>query len=81
MSALVAGVGAHDGKAAYQSRFVSGGIQTQWRQYNAIAATSALHQEIAIPFLRHGQCEGDTELLSANSGSAIDHPLYATVRG
>jgi hypothetical protein len=38
-----------------------------------------LHQEIAIPFLRHGKRKLDAKFLAADSGTAIDHTLDSAV--
>ena len=46
---------------------VSCSIQTERGQHHSVSATSALHQEIAVPFVRHGEREVDPKLFAANS--------------
>ena len=60
-------------ESAHESRRVSGSIQAKGGKYNAVSAASTLHQEVAIPFVRHGQCEGDPKLFSVDSGASVDH--------
>src|SRR6185369_12664039 len=72
-AALVACVGAYHRKSAHQSRCMSSCIQAKRRLYGAISAASSLHQEVAIPFLWHGQSEIIPEFFSSNSEAAIDY--------
>jgi hypothetical protein len=79
MVALMARIRARDCESAYEPRCVSRSVQSEWRQYNTVAATPTLHQQVAIPFVGHSQCEGDTEFLAANSNPAMDDAFDPTV--
>src|SRR5207244_753677 len=56
--ALMAGISTEHRESAHQSGRVSGGIQTKRRHYDAVAASSALHEKVAIPSIRHGSRTG-----------------------
>ena len=44
-----------------------------------VTASAALHQEIAIPLLGHGEDKVDAKLLAANSGAAIDDAFDSAI--
>ena len=52
--ALVACIRTNHREPAHKGGSVSCSIQTKRGHHHSVSATSALHQEIAIPFLRHG---------------------------
>ena len=78
---LMTGIRTRNGESANESRLVSRSIQPKWRRDNTIAAASALHQKIAIPFVGHRQCKGDSKFLAANSSPPSDNSLDAAISG
>jgi hypothetical protein len=81
MMALVTRIRTRNGEASDKARCVSGGIQAKGSENNAVAAASALHQEVAIPLVGHGQCEGDAEFLAVNAAPAIQDSFDSAIRG
>ena len=81
MATFMAGIGTHNGESAHEPGSLPCRIQPKGRHHYSITATAALHQEIAVPFLGHGQCEVDAELLTANSRAGIDDALDAAICG
>ena len=76
----MASIGADYGEPAHEAGRISGGIQTERGQHHSVSAAAALHQEIAIPLLGHGERKVDAKLLAADSGAAIDHALDSAIR-
>src|SRR6185503_1306824 len=76
---LMTRIGADDGESPYECGRISGSIKTEWRQHNSIAATSALHQEITVPFIWHCKRKRDSELFAVNSGASIDHAFDSAI--
>jgi len=62
---------AYNGESAYESRRVSSSVQSKGRKYNAVATAPTLHQQVAVPLIGHGQCEGDSKLFSVDSGASV----------
>jgi hypothetical protein len=54
--------------------------RTAGRQHHTVTTPAALHQEIAIPFVGHGEREIDSKFLAANFGAVIDHSINPAVR-
>ena len=73
------GIGADDGEPAYECGRISRSIKAEWWQHNSIAAASALHQKIAIPFIWQCKRKRDSELFAANSGASIDHAFDSAI--
>src|SRR5580704_4957752 len=70
----------YNGESAYESRRVSSSIQSKGRKYNTVATSATLHQQVAIPLIGHGQCEGDSKLFSVDSGAAVHHTFDSAIR-
>ena len=77
--ALMTRIRTRNGESAHKSRCVSYSVQPKWRKNNTAAAPSTLHQEVAIPFIGHGECESNAEFLAANSSAPTDDSLDAAV--
>ena len=77
--ALVTCIRTDHRKPAHKGGSVSCGIETKRSHHRSVSATSALHQEITIPFLRHGECKVDSKFLAADARTAVDHTLDAAI--
>ena len=77
--ALMTRVRTCNSESAHESSCVSRGVQPKRRNHNTIAAASTLHQEVAIPFVGHGQCKGDSKFLAANSCPPIHESLDTAI--
>ena len=76
----MASVGADHGETAHKAGRISGSIQTERGKHYAVAAASALHQEVAIPLVGHREREVDAKLFAADSGAATDDALDSAIR-
>jgi hypothetical protein len=76
---LMAGIRTDHREAAHECWRISGRNQAEWWQYNTISATSALHQEIAIPVLRHRQRKVDSKFFATYAGAAVDDSFNPAV--
>jgi len=75
----MARIGADYGEPAHKAGRISGSIQSERGKHYAIAAGSALHQEIAVPLIGEGERNVDAKILAPNSGASIDDGLDSTI--
>jgi hypothetical protein len=75
----MARIGADYGEPAHKAGRISGSIQSERGKHYAIAAGSALHQEIAVPLIGEGERNVDAKILAPNSGASIDDALDSTI--
>jgi hypothetical protein len=80
MMAPMPGVSADHSESTHESGRVSSGTQAKWSHDDAIAAGSALHEEITIPSVRHGENEGDSEFFAGKSRATIHNAFDSAVR-
>ena len=76
---FMASIGADYGEPAHQAGRISRSIQTERGEHDAVAATSTLHQEIAIPLVGQGERKVDAKFLAPNSGASIDDALDSAI--
>src|ERR1039457_7113991 len=70
-------IGAGHDESAREYRLVAGVVRTRWIGNDAIAASAALHHEVAVPGSRLGQgkSEADAEFLTVYALAAIDNSI------
>jgi hypothetical protein len=79
--AFVTGICADHSESPEECWRTTSGDEPKRRQHNAISPASTLHEEVAIPCIRHRQSEIDPELLTPNAGSAIDYTIHPAICG
>jgi hypothetical protein len=70
---------AYNGESAYECRRVASSVQSKGRKYNAVATSATLHQQVAVPLVGHGQCEGDSKFLSINSSASVHYTFDSAI--